>query len=191
LRLVNINIIFSSSDLRQVPGRKPTTASATEKNNGRNAAIRSAQGIKVEPNRADQKVSVSTVVSSSSNANTATGGNEELSASGHANAATAIKIEGSLNSVPDSDALEGQIESKQKMSIKKKPISKAPVPKELAKDTTSDDTVKKAKWEPKDWQQVLENIKVMRAVKDAPVDTMGCERTMEENVAPKVSTAYF
>ncbi|CAG7785023.1 unnamed protein product [Allacma fusca] len=43
-----------------------------------------------------------------------------------------------------------------------------------------------AKWEPPNWETVLENIKQMRIGKDAPVDTMGCERTMEDNVAPKV-----
>lgn len=47
---------------------------------------------------------------------------------------------------------------------------------------------KKSKWEPKNWQIVLENIKKMRSSNDAPVDTMGCDKTMEDLrlVDPKV-----
>lgn len=35
---------------------------------------------------------------------------------------------------------------------------------------------KKSKFEPKDWQNVLHNIKDMRKEHVAPVDTMGCEK---------------
>ena len=42
-------------------------------------------------------------------------------------------------------------------------------------------------FEPADWETVLANIKEMRKNKNAPVDNMGCERTMEEKVDPKVA----
>jgi len=51
--------------------------------------------------------------------------------------------------------------------------------------------VKKPKWFPTDWRNTLRYIRMMRAEKTAPVDTMGCERTMEENVEPKVINPWM
>ena len=42
-------------------------------------------------------------------------------------------------------------------------------------------------WEPTYWRKQLENIRLMRAKKDAPVDTMGCERTSNQELTGKVS----
>ncbi|CAL8142627.1 unnamed protein product [Orchesella dallaii] len=39
---------------------------------------------------------------------------------------------------------------------------------------------------PSNWQKVLENIKIMRSTKTAAVDTMGCERTADLTVDPKI-----
>ncbi|XP_067005253.1 endonuclease III-like protein 1 [Anabrus simplex] len=41
------------------------------------------------------------------------------------------------------------------------------------------------KWEPKDWEKVLDNIREMRKNKDAPVDGMGCDKCMDENASPE------
>jgi endonuclease III-like uncharacterized protein len=40
---------------------------------------------------------------------------------------------------------------------------------------SKDDTKKRIKWEPPNWQTQFERIKKMRSTMDAPVDTMGCE----------------
>lgn len=40
--------------------------------------------------------------------------------------------------------------------------------------------------EPKDWKEVVQNIRDMRLSNPAPVDTMGCERTCDPSAEPKV-----
>lgn len=40
-------------------------------------------------------------------------------------------------------------------------------------------------WEPNNWIQLLENIKVMRQDENAPVDSQGCERTADEKESPE------
>lgn len=45
---------------------------------------------------------------------------------------------------------------------------------------------KKDKWEPNNWIEVLNNIREMRKSGDAPVDTMGCDKCMEETALPNV-----
>jgi len=39
---------------------------------------------------------------------------------------------------------------------------------------------------PSNWQEILDNIRTMRSTKTAAVDTMGCERTADLTVEPKV-----
>ncbi|XP_071541701.1 endonuclease III-like protein 1 [Panulirus ornatus] len=41
-------------------------------------------------------------------------------------------------------------------------------------------------WEPPHWQEVLENIRQMRAARDAPVDSMGAEKCMDKDAHPEV-----
>lgn len=41
---------------------------------------------------------------------------------------------------------------------------------------------------PKAWRRVLEAIQTMRQHRDAPVDTMGCERLADDLSTPKVMT---
>ncbi|XP_068631721.1 endonuclease III-like protein 1 isoform X1 [Battus philenor] len=41
-------------------------------------------------------------------------------------------------------------------------------------------------WEPPHWKEFLENLRAMRSNNDAPVDSMGCHMTMDENAPPKV-----
>lgn len=45
---------------------------------------------------------------------------------------------------------------------------------------------KQTKWVPPNWQQTLENIKVMRENADAPVDVMGCHKCHDPNADEKV-----
>ena len=42
------------------------------------------------------------------------------------------------------------------------------------------------RWEPPEWQVMLDNIREMRKHKDAPVDSMGAEKICDENAPPKV-----
>lgn len=48
--------------------------------------------------------------------------------------------------------------------------------------------IKKVKWEPAEWKEVLDRIKQMRMDKSAPVDTMGCDAlsSLDENLSPQV-----
>lgn len=41
-------------------------------------------------------------------------------------------------------------------------------------------------WEPPHWRNFLLNLRNMRANKDAPVDTMGCHKAMDEEASPQV-----
>lgn len=50
---------------------------------------------------------------------------------------------------------------------------------ESAPESNTDE--KQAKWEPKNWQQLLANIREMRKERNAPVDTMGCDKCYDEN----------
>jgi len=50
--------------------------------------------------------------------------------------------------------------------------------------------VKKPSWVPTDWRKTLRYIRRMRAEKTAPVDPMGSERTMEENLERKVINSH-
>ena len=46
---------------------------------------------------------------------------------------------------------------------------------------------KKEKWQPPLWKQQLLNIYEMRRRRDAPVDTMGCDRISDDKAEPRVS----
>ncbi|XP_068100442.1 endonuclease III-like protein 1 isoform X2 [Hyperolius riggenbachi] len=50
----------------------------------------------------------------------------------------------------------------------------------------AEDTEKKVKWEPVNWQKHLENIRLMRSRRDAPVDQMGAEKCFDKNAPPEV-----
>lgn len=64
-------------------------------------------------------------------------------------------------------------------SLKKRDIN---IP---ATSTTTDDSPKLAKWEPKDWQSVLEKLRQMRSSRPAPVDTMGCHMCSDPQATPQ------
>ncbi|RZF48810.1 hypothetical protein LSTR_LSTR003190 [Laodelphax striatellus] len=44
----------------------------------------------------------------------------------------------------------------------------------------------KVKWFPDNWEKVLSNIREMRSSQDAPVDDMGCHKTMDPEAPPEV-----
>uniref|UniRef100_A0A8D8M8N7 Endonuclease III homolog n=1 Tax=Cacopsylla melanoneura TaxID=428564 RepID=A0A8D8M8N7_9HEMI len=45
---------------------------------------------------------------------------------------------------------------------------------------------KKNKWEPENWNQVLQNIREMRKNLDAPVDSMGCDQSYDKDISPQI-----
>lgn len=55
-----------------------------------------------------------------------------------------------------------------------------------------EDTVspKIVKWEPKNWQQTLNNIREMRQSQLAPVDTMGCHKCSDDYADEKVKIIF-
>nr|CAB3264467.1 endonuclease III-like protein 1 [Phallusia mammillata] len=65
----------------------------------------------------------------------------------------------------------------------KENASKTKVPK--IKKVSSGTAKTKLKWEPDKWEMQLENIRKMREMKDAPVDTMGCERCTQDGYTEK------
>jgi hypothetical protein len=46
--------------------------------------------------------------------------------------------------------------------------------------------IKEEKWSPVLWREQLESIREMRKHRDAPVDTMGCERCHDHDAEPQV-----
>lgn len=53
---------------------------------------------------------------------------------------------------------------------------------QIEENSSEDSTVpeKQVKWEPKNWRQLLANIREMRKERNAPVDTMGCNKCYDE-----------
>ncbi|XP_031623931.1 endonuclease III-like protein 1 isoform X2 [Contarinia nasturtii] len=64
-----------------------------------------------------------------------------------------------------------------KNEVKEEPIFKTET------DTSEESTspVKQVKWEPNNWRQLLANIREMRKERNAPVDTMGCDKCYDEH----------
>ncbi|XP_060116943.1 endonuclease III-like protein 1 [Heteronotia binoei] len=60
----------------------------------------------------------------------------------------------------------------------------APASSDGEKSTETE--AKKQKWEPKNWQRQLDNIREMRKARDAPVDQMGAEKCFDSEAPPKV-----
>ena len=63
-------------------------------------------------------------------------------------------------------------------------------PKKRKKDTSV--TKKQSSdWEPANWREQLANIREMRKLRDAPVDSQGCEKTADMNQSAEVSVGQF
>ena len=45
-------------------------------------------------------------------------------------------------------------------------------------------------WEPPRWREQLQNVRTMRATRDAPVDTVGCSRLADRTDLPEVSLTF-
>lgn len=72
-----------------------------------------------------------------------------------------------------------EVSVKQEIGVKKE----ADIDK---KSENVNDAVKQSKWEPKNWEQILNNIRKMRETCPAPVDTMGCDKCYDEKADAKV-----
>ena len=63
-------------------------------------------------------------------------------------------------------------------------------PMKVAYNDTNLDNSKKNKWDPDNWEVILNNIREMRKSMDAPVDTMGCDVSHDLNLTPEVCQIY-
>lgn len=63
--------------------------------------------------------------------------------------------------------------------------SQSPIKKKDINIPTLAPDLKQSKWEPKDWKEVLEKLRIMRKSMSAPVDTMGCHMCSDEKASPK------
>ncbi|XP_055852178.1 endonuclease III-like protein 1 [Episyrphus balteatus] len=90
-------------------------------------------------------------------------------------------------SVKSKSANETPESSNQTVAIKNEesPSSPIKVVKRKSKDSSKSPEHKLERWEPNNWSQILDNIRVMRANVPAPVDTMGCDRCADENADEK------
>ena len=65
------------------------------------------------------------------------------------------------------------------------------IPVDKQNDTSVEESkspiAKKEKWQPPLWKQQLLNVYEMRRRRDAPVDTMGCDRISDQKAEPRVS----
>ncbi|XP_065095658.1 endonuclease III-like protein 1 [Ochlerotatus camptorhynchus] len=69
--------------------------------------------------------------------------------------------------------------------VKREPLSPSPQKRTPVKEEpTADEDAKQSKWEPKNWRLTLENIRQMRQMVPAPVDTMGCDQFKDDVNVP-------
>jgi len=64
--------------------------------------------------------------------------------------------------------------------------SKIDAQNHAVKSEPDDGSVKTENWEPPNWQEQLKGIQEMRKSRDAPVDTMGCERCHDHDALPNI-----
>lgn len=79
----------------------------------------------------------------------------------------------------DDDAL-----SKVNLDVSTNAVKKSPKRNKITIEYDTD--VKREKWEPQNWAETLANIREMRKNGDAPVDSMGCDKCMDEVAPPEV-----
>lgn len=108
-----------------------------------------------------------------------------------------IKIESDENGMPTAsveikkevkDEPEPDVKSvkqgTKRISNDKKPVVKTETDAEDNANggaSESNASEKQAKWEPNNWRQLLANIREMRKERNAPVDTMGCDKCYDEH----------
>jgi len=93
----------------------------------------------------------------------------------------------SSSSITDQDASKRKTETSSEEPV---PHSSTFMVPDSVGDMEDIANVKKPSWVPTDWRKTLRYIRRMRAEKAAPVDTMGSERTMEENLERKVINSH-
>lgn len=73
----------------------------------------------------------------------------------------------------------------EKTPVKQEPVDYLSPAKRELPDRNDDTTAiaKEAKWEPENWRQMMENIRQMRRMNPAPVDTMGCDQFTQDSEA--------
>lgn len=107
------------------------------------------------------------------------------------------------STIPPSLKRKRQVGSPRLTSISTPPITESIPQKEALDIAKNDGRVKKARsqlaittanqdgkvdiYPPTNWAQIYDEVKEMRKILLAPVDTMGCERLAEEHVSPRVS----
>lgn len=97
-----------------------------------------------------------------------------------------IKIESDENRKPTTSIeIKQEIEDDSKsvkQGTKRKSNDKKPIAiKTEGTECVPESNEKQTKWEPNNWQQLLANIREMRKERNAPVDTMGCDKCYDEN----------
>ncbi len=83
------------------------------------------------------------------------------------------------------EELESKDHTTKQKSQQKKRKNKSPKVVSPKKEKAEERVVSSG-WEPPNWREVLNKIKVMRQNEDAPVDSQGCERTADEDEKPEV-----
>lgn len=81
--------------------------------------------------------------------------------------------------VDEAEAIASVLKPKQEVKLKVENIKDETVP-------IKGESVAEEKWMPKNWKQMIENIREMRKNRSAPVDTMGCHKCSDENASVKV-----
>lgn len=98
--------------------------------------------------------------------------------------ATSIEIKKEVKDEPDRDVKPVKQGAKRKSNDKKTDGIKT----EADVDDKGNGSVadeKQTKWEPNNWRQLLANIREMRKERNAPVDTMGCDKCYDEHTDEK------
>ncbi|XP_041978379.1 endonuclease III-like protein 1 [Aricia agestis] len=83
-----------------------------------------------------------------------------------------------------SDNVEDKPDSN-RFSLDKFKFEKKPIKIEFELDR-KDTQTQQGLWEPPNWKDFLVNLRIMRANNDAPVDSMGCHMSMDNEAPPKV-----
>jgi hypothetical protein len=90
-----------------------------------------------------------------------------------------------MNVKRHSDGDSAFVDTKGDSSIETKPRKSS---KRARKDCNEDiEDIHKSLWKPDNWETVLENIRLMRKNRDAPVDSMGAEKCADQDAPPKVN----
>lgn len=97
---------------------------------------------------------------------------------------TSVEVKKEVKDEPDPDVKLMKQGTKRKSNDKMTDIIKTEAEtndKETGCAPESNAVEKQAKWEPNNWRKLLANIREMRKERNAPVDTMGCDKCYDEH----------